>query len=890
VVTQTAVPYPSRWEADVVLRDGGTGHLRPIRAEDVEDLQRFHLAQSAESVYLRFFAPMPELSDRDLYRFTHVDHVDRVALVITIGGQIRGIGRYDRVEGDTAEVAFTISDPHHGRGLGSVLLEHLAAAARENGVHRFVAEVLPHNRKMIAVFRDAGYEVNHRYEDGVISLSFHIDPSAKLREVMEAREHRAEARSVHSLLNPRSVVLIGASRREGTLGHRILSDILAGDYTGDLYVVHPEADEVLGVPAFPRLVDVPGDVDLAIIGVHDLAVLDVVGGCAKKGVHGLLVISGGFAEESEQGLERQRELVALARANGMRVVGPNSWGLINTSGAVRLNVSLIDHPPEPGRVGLFAQSGASSVSIMQAMSQRGLGVSTFVSSGNRADVSANDCLQYWEEDQDTDVVGMYVESMGNPRKFSRIARRLSRVKPVIVVKSGRSGFVVPPGHQVRASLAPRQAFDALLAQSGCIRVENIRQLFDVAHLLTTQPLPAGPRVAVVANSHALAALITDELTGWGLQLARSPMILATAAPAREVRSAMDAAFADQAVDAVVAAFVPPLAPHAPDLAEVLSTASSSARQPVVACLLGMPGTPEARVGQRAVPSYPSPEEAVGALAAAIRYQAWRSRDPGTRVDPQDCDRDGANDLVDRLLRAHPGGVELDPVTAADLLARYGIRVWPSLPVHDHRDGTRAAERLGWPVVLKATVGDLYHRAAPSHVRLDIGGPSELAEHLQSMRRALGPQADAGLVVQAMAPSGVACVVGSVEDPLFGPVVSFGVAGDAIDLLDDVVYRIPPLTDDDVVDLVASLRCAPKLFGHRASTAVDVQGLYDVITRVSCLADDLPEVAQLELRPVIVAEHTVCVLGARVRLVADAGRTEGGVRAMSQAGSPFSAPS
>jgi acyl-CoA synthetase (NDP forming)/RimJ/RimL family protein N-acetyltransferase len=880
VATQTAVPYPSRWEADVVLRDGRTAHLRPIRGEDLDGLQRFHQAQSAESVYLRFFAPMPELSLRDLHRFTHVDHVDRVALVITIGDQIRGVGRYDRVEGETAEVAFTISDPHHGRGLGSVLLEHLAAAARENGIHRFVAEVLPQNRKMIAVFRDAGYEVNHRYEDGVISLSFHIDPSAKLREVMEAREHRAEARSVHALLNPTSVVLIGASRGEGTIGHRILSGILAGHYTGDLYVVHPFADAVLGVRAYRHLGDVPGDIDLAIIAVPDPAVLEVVGGCADKGVQGLLVVSGGFAEAGEQGLERQRELVALARAQGMRVVGPNSWGLINTAEAVRLNVSLIDRPPAPGRVGLFAQSGASSVSIMEALSRRGLGVSTFVSSGNRADVSANDCMQYWEEDEDTDVVGMYLESMGNPRKFSRIARRLSRTKPVIVVKSGRSGFVVPPGHEVRASLAPRQAFDALLAQSGCIRVENIRQLFDIAQFMTTQPLPAGPRVAVVANSHALAVLIADELTGWDLQLARPPAVVAALASAPEFRSAMDAAFADEGVDAVVAAFVPPLATRAAELTEMLSKASSSARQPVVACLLGMSGVRDALDGERTVPSYPSPEEAVRTLAAATRYQAWRGRALGIRVDPQGCDRDGAHELVDSLLRAHPAGLELDPVTAADLLGRYGIRVWPSLPVHDFRDGARAAERLGYPVALKATLGDLYHRAAPSHVRLDIGGPSELAEQLHGMRRALGSQADAGLVVQAMAPAGVACVVRSVEDPLFGPVVSFGVAGDAIDLLDDVVYRIPPLTDDDVVDLVASLRCAPKLFGHRAATAVDVQGLYDVITRVSCLADDLPEVAQLELRPVMVAEHEVCVLGARVRLVADAGRTEGGVRAMS----------
>ncbi|HEX2808673.1 MAG TPA: GNAT family N-acetyltransferase, partial [Kineosporiaceae bacterium] len=570
--TPVMVPYPSEWEADVVLRDGGTAHLRPIRPEDTEDLQRFHLAQSPESVYLRFFAPMPRLSDKDLHRFTHVDHVERVAMVVTVGNEIIGIGRYDRIDNGTAEVAFNISDAHHGRGLGSVLLEHLAAAARENGVHRFVAEVLPQNRKMIGVFRDAGYEVSHRYDDGVISLSFKIDPTEKSLAVMESREHRAEARSVRSLLNPTSVVLIGASRREGTIGHRMLSDMVDGGFTGALHVVHPEADEVLGVPAFRRMADIPGDVELAVIAVPGPSVIDVVTDCAAKGVHGLVVISGGFAEEGPDGLLRQRALVSLARANGMRVVGPNSWGLINADETVRLNVSLMAQLPEPGRVGLFAQSGATSVSILDSVSRRGLGVSTFVSSGNRADVSANDCMQYWEEDEHTDVVGMFIETIGNPRKFSRIARRLSRTKPVIVVKSGRSGLGVPPGHAVRESRVPAKAFDALLVQSGCIRVKNIRQLFDVAHFVTSQPLPEGRRVAVVANSNGLAALLTDALASWQLELIRAPAVLPTVAAPEEFRTALEAAFAADDVDAVVAAFVPPLAAHAADVADMLSKA------------------------------------------------------------------------------------------------------------------------------------------------------------------------------------------------------------------------------------------------------------------------------------------------------------------------------
>jgi acyl-CoA synthetase (NDP forming)/RimJ/RimL family protein N-acetyltransferase len=878
--TPIMVPYPSDWEADVVLRDGGTAHLRPIRPEDTEELQRFHLAQSPESVYLRFFAPMPRLSERDLHRFTHVDHVERVAMVVTFGGEIIGIGRYDRIEDGTAEVAFNISDAHHGRGLGSVLLEHLAAAARENGVHRFVAEVLPQNRKMIGVFRDAGYEVNHRYDDGVISLSFQIDPTEKSLAVMESREHRAEARSVRSLLSPTSVVLIGASRREGTIGHRMLSDMVDGGFTGALYVVHPEADEVLGVPAFRRMADIPGDVELAVIAVPGPSVLDVVTECAAKGVRGLLVISGGFAEEGPEGLLRQRALVSLARANGMRVVGPNSWGLINADATVRLNVSLMAQLPEPGRVGLFAQSGATSVSILDSVARRGLGVSTFLSSGNRADVSANDCMQYWEEDEHTDVVGMYIESIGNPRKFSRIARRLSRTKPVIVVKSGRSGLGVPPGHAVRKSRVPEKAFDSLLEQSGCIRVKNLRQLFDVAHFVTTQPLPEGRRVAVVANSHGLTALLTDALASWQLDLIRPPAVLPTVAAPEEFQAALEAAFAADDVDAVVAAFVPPLAAHAADVAEMLSKVSSSARQPVVACFLGMSGIREQLAGARSVPTYPSPEEAVRALAKVTQYKDWLDRDPGTRVDPEGCDRAGAKALVENLLLEHPEGLELDPDRAGELLGLYGIHVWPALPVTDHRDAAEAANRLGWPVALKTTAPHLRHRADLGGVRLGIGGPTELADHLLSMRHNLGPLGGGDFVVQRMAPAGVACVIRSVEDPLFGPVVSFGVAGDAIELLDDVAHRIPPLTGNDVIDLVDSVRASPKLFGHRGAQPLDVAGLYDLLCRVSCLADDLPEIAQLELNPVIVAEEAVSALGAVVRLAPDPGRTDAGVREMS----------
>lgn len=859
-----------------MLRDGATAHLRPINPDDAGSLERFHDGQSAESIYLRFFAPMPHLSARDVYRFTHVDHVDRVAFVATLGDAIVGIARYDRMDDTSAEVAFNISDAHQGRGLSSVLLEHLAAAARENGIGRFVAEVLPRNRKMLTVFREAGYEMASHFDDGVISVQFDIDPTDRSLAVMEAREHRAEARSMERLLNPGSVAVIGASRRAGTVGHRLLIDLLAGGFTGRLHVVHPKADVVLGVPAVRRLDQLTETVDLAVVAVPAEGVLDIVRECAAIGVRGLVVVSSGFAETGARGLARQGELVRVARANGLRVVGPNSWGLINAARSVRLNVSLAPELPVEGRLGLFSQSGGLSVAVLDAVARRGLGLSTFLSAGNRADVSGNDCMQYWEEDPNTDAVGLYLESFGNPRKFSRIARRLARIKPVIVLKSGISGLGVPPGHSVRAGLAPREAFDSMLRQSGCIRVETLNHMLDVAQLVLNQPLPAGPRVGIVGNSDALGTLIADACVSWGLEVVHGPVALHPQADPDQFRTALTAAFAQNNVNAVVAAFIPPIATDADEVARVLSDVSSRHPIPVVVCFLGMSG-----VTAGAIPSYSTPEEAVRALATVERYSAWRRRDPGRRVEPADVDLPRARSIVAEAL-AEPDSEPdsepeseplLDPVTAAALLAAFGITLWPQLPIRDPETAVEAAEQLGYPVALKATAPHLRHRVDLGGVRLNIDDAEELREDVAQLRELLAPLGGNSLVVQRMAPPGVACVIRSVEDPLFGPVVSFGLAGDASELLGDVAHRIPPLTDVDIADLVRSVRAAPKLFGHHGAAPVDVAALEDLLGRVACLADELPEVAELELNPVVVAGQGLAVLHAEIRLARPTERSD-----------------
>ncbi|WP_432495674.1 GNAT family N-acetyltransferase [Kineococcus gypseus] len=882
------VGYPTRWEADVVLRDGGTAHVRPIRPSDADLVAAFHSRQSEESRYLRFFAPMPRLSARDLERFTNVDHVDRVALVATVGEDIVGIARFDAApprEGSprSAEVAFNISDDHQGRGLGSVLLEHLAAAARERGIRRFTADVLPQNAKMIGVFREAGFEVRQGYSDGVLDVSFAIDPTERSVDVMRAREQRAEARSVQALLSPSSVVVVGASRTPGSVGHRLLADVVTGGFTGEVHAVNAEAEPgelLLGVPVLRSVRDLPGPVDLAVVAVPAAAVVATVADCASQGVRGLVVVSSGFAETGPEGLERQRELVRIARANGMRVVGPNSYGVVNTDPAVRLNASLYADTPPAGRFGLFSQSGALAVTVLSSAQRRGLGLSTFVSAGNRADVSGNDLMQFWLDHEGTAAVGLYLESVGNPRKFSRVARTLARKKPVVVVKSGASGFGVPPGHAVRASRAPFEAVDSMLRQAGVIRVENVHQLFDVAQVAVHQPLPQGPRVAIVGNSDALGTLAADACVSWGLQVVRGPSAVAPYAPVEAFTAALESAFADPGVDAVVASWVPPTPAPDPAVAAAVARTAAAGAKTTVTCFLGTrslsAAVADATEGVPAdapvVPSYPTPEDAVRALAAVVRYAQWRRRDRGHPLAPRGVDLRAARALVERALAASPDGVELGPEDTAALLAAGGVDLLARAEVRGVEEAVAAAERLGWPVALKTVGEDLAGRQDLRGVRLGITNPVALAEAVADMRQVFGERADV-LAVQHMAGLGVPCLVRSTEDPLFGPVVSFGVEGDPIDLMGDVAYRIPPLTDVDVADLVRSVKAAPKLFGHRGSPVMDVDALEDVVARVAVLADALPEVAELRLSPVLVAERGARVLGASVTLAPPQGRAD-----------------
>ncbi|MEU0381396.1 GNAT family N-acetyltransferase [Streptomyces cyaneofuscatus] len=930
--------YPDHWEADVVLRDGGTARIRPITTDDAERLVSFYEQVSDESKYYRFFAPYPRLSDRDVHRFTHHDYVDRVGLAVTIGGEFIGTVRYDRINdqgrpasapADEAEVAFLVQDAHQGRGVASALLEHIAAVARERGIRRFAAEVLPANNKMIKVFRDAGYTQRRSFEDGSVHLTLDLEPTEKSLAVQRGREQRAEARSVQRLLAPGSVAVIGTGRTPGGVGRTVLRNLLAAGFTGRTYAVNRAFDEGLatldGVPAHRSLGEIDEQVDLAVIAVPAHRVPEAVADCGEHGVQGLVVLSAGYAERGSAGRELQRELVRQARSYGMRIIGPNAFGIINTAESVRLNASLAPESPARGRIGLFTQSGAIGIALLSGLHRRGAGLSSFISAGNRADVSGNDFLQYSFEDQDTDVALLYLESLGNPRKFTRLARRTAAVKPVVVVKGARHSGTNPPGHAVPVSRIPDATVSALMRQAGVIRVDTVTEMVDAGLLLAGQPLPAGPRVAILGNSESLGLLTYDACLAEGLR-PRPPIDLTTAASPQDFRDALAEALADGTCDAVIVTAIPwvgengeaetgdgevlaaalhgaaaksPAKPVAVvhveigGLAEALAAASSTAAprtRPTT--LAAQPSGPpaatapaenapqEAAAAEEAdrtertpgrIPAYPAAERAVRALAEAVKYAQWRRQaaTPGKVPEFLDetTDEPGAAALIDTLLGATPDprGRPLTHDEARELLGRYGIPVRPTLPAPDPETAVAAAARLGYPVALKTTAPHLRHRADLGGVRLDLADEDALRRAYGEFTELLGKPAELLPVVQSMAPRGVDTVVRASIDAAAGAILSFGLAGAPSELLGDTAHRLVPATDRDAAELIRSIKAAPVLFGWRGSAPVDTPALEELLLRLSRLVDDHPEVVSVALEPVVVAPQGLTVLGASVRL-------------------------
>src|SRR5690625_2129194 len=627
-------------------------HIRPIRPDDDVALQAMHQRQSPQSQYFRFFAPMDRLSAGDLHRFTHVDHQDRVALVLTRGSDILAVGRFDRLEDDptVAEVAFYVSDAEHGRGLGSVLLEHLAAAGRERGVARFTAEVLPANSRMIRVFRDAGYDVSQVLEDGILQVNFQIEETGRSWAVMAEREQHAESRSMRALLAARSVVVIGLGGPEQVYAERTAAAIRAGTFTGALHLVSLEEDPtaLASLDQLAASVDEQDRPELAVVAGEASAVIDIVPRLAELGVHALVVLSGGFAEQDAAGRRRQAELLQRTRAAGMRLLGPASYGLVATGPAGRL-----DAVPRAGigrgGLGLFCQSAASGGALLAAAARRGVGVRSFVSAGNRADISGNDTLQAWQDDPEIRAAVVNLESIGNARKFSRIARRLSARTPLVTVVSGQTGQQVPPGHTVRTSREPHRVLAQMLDQAGVIRARGTHEMLDLVQLFLTQPLPTGARVAVLGNSPALTSTVEGAARSHGLEPTAGGAVhpLATA---EDYAARLAELAARDAWDALVVVHAPPLGGRDDTIARAVAEAAADSDRPVLASIEGLRGlTPELTAGGRVVPAYATGSDAIAGLAGAVTQARWRVAERGELLDPSGIAPARARELLAPLL-------------------------------------------------------------------------------------------------------------------------------------------------------------------------------------------------------------------------------------------------
>ena len=723
--------YPIEWEADVVLSNGRPVHLRPITPGDTERMQAFHKSLSPETIYFRYFTSKPFLTERELHHFTHVDYVDRVAFVAVVNDEIVGVGRYDRINESDAEIAFSIRDEYQGRGLGSVFLEHLAAAARDRGISRFVAEVLPENRRMINTFKEAGYTIAQRYEDHVLAISFAIASTEESRAVSLAREHRAEARSVQLLMTPASVAVIGASDSPGNVGRQLVHSLVHGGFKGQVIPVHPTASAVLGMACVRSLRDV-GHVDLAIVAVPARQVLAAVADAALAGISGLIVVGRGFGDAGAEGMRLQAELLAYCRAQGIRLVGPNALGLINTDPSISMNASLAPSMPGDGAIGFFSQSGALGGSILSRLEQRGLGLSAFVSAGNRADVSGNDLLQYWESDERTRIILLYLESFGNPRKFARLVRRIAATKPVLMVQVGGAGLHLPSGHRAERTRLSEHAIDDILQASGPVVFDSIDEMLNLAGVLDSQPLPAGTGIAVVGNSEALLVLAGNAAHRIGCDLAAGPITLPTVQDPEGYRPAVRRVLEEERVDALLLIHTPGTGGSRDrEIREMVLEEGHAVAKPVLAVMQDSNASFRIADG---VPTFLDVEDAVKALGALQGYEHWRETladdpEPPEVVDVETIGRiiasaleRGEQHLTDRDARAllAAAGLPLQAIPATGLVGR-GCTL---TLVMDPQFGPVCGVGVADPIA--AVLDDIVYRLAPMH-------PNHAADAVASMR-------------------------------------------------------------------------------------------------------------------------------------------------------------
>ena len=882
----TATALPQIREVDVALRDGSTVHVRPAGPHDFDRLRLFLENLSQESRWFRFFSGGVNL---DAAARNAADPSGGLSLVAVTGADATVVGQGMYIDGPagSAEVAFAVADAWQGHGIATVLLAHLAQAAAAAGVDTFTATVLPANHRMLDVFHQSGFPVSVRREPGSLELELPTSLSRDARRLFEDRQRAADVAAVAHVLRPASVAVIGASRRRGTVGGEVVHNLLAAGFAGELHLVNARSAEVAGRPAVPNVGDIEGDVELAIIAVPAAGVLEAARACAEKGVRALVVLTAGFSEVGAEGQARQDELVAVCRASGMRMVGPNCLGVANPGPSVGLNATFAPGQPPAGSVAFASQSGAFGIAAIDEAAARGIGLSSFVSMGDKADLSGNDFLEYWEQDPDTAVVLLYLESFGNPRRFGRIARRITATKPIVAVKSGRSaaGQRAASSHTGALLAASDVTVDALFAHAGVLRADTVGEMFEVAGLLARQPLPRGDRVAVLTNAGGPGIACADACEAAGLRIealseatrdrlaeglpaeasTANPVDMIAAATAEQYERSLRILLEDDAVDAVVTIFVRPLAERAADVARAIATAADGADRPVLAVWLGA-DTPEA-ADTGAVPRFTTPEEAVRALAHAVKHARRRAAPPEPPLEPAGVDSATAATIVAEGLGR--GGGWLPPAEVERLLQCWGIPTVPSRVVRSAHAAGRAAAALGGPVALKAIAPGVVHKSDAGGVRLGIEGSTAVARAARQMAQAFeeaGTPVE-GFHVQLMAPSGVELIVGAVGDPAFGPLVACGAGGVAVELLGDVQVRLAPLAAPEADEMLRGLKTFPLLDGHRGRPRADLAALRELVLRVAALAATHPTVAELDLNPVIATADGAMVVDARVRLEA-----------------------
>jgi acyl-CoA synthetase (NDP forming)/GNAT superfamily N-acetyltransferase len=863
-------------DVDTLASDGRIVHIRDLGPADVAAIRMLHDRASDRSIYRRYFTPSRETARRYIDHLVAPDTVG-FALGAFTGDQLVGIGSVEPIDGQRAEFALLVLDQEQHGGIGTLLLEHLIAEARGRGVRRFVGEVLAGNAPMLEVMRDLGFAATTRFTGGEAHIEFALDIAADVVVAISDREQSAGLASLRPLLAPRSVAVVGAGERSGTVGHEVLRNLLDAGFTGPVYAVNPKRSAVLGVRCVPSAAELPEPVDLAVIALPAGKVAGAVRDCGARGVRAAVLLGSGFGEAGPEGAALQNEVLDIARTYGMRLLGPNCIGVLNTDPAIKLNATFGPPSGPSGPLAVLAQSGAFGVSLLGAAAEVGLGVSQFASIGNKIDVGGNDLLLAWAQDPRTRVVAAYLESIGDPRRFARIARRVSGSKPILVVKSGRTAVGRQAGLSHTAAAASSEvAIDALFRAAGAIRMRTMRELVDAARVLCDVPLPRGPRVAIVGNSGGPEILAADAASDAGLVVpafddatrdvlqkmgvpTQNPLDLGAAVQPGTAEAVLRAVAASAAVDIVLTVFTEIAITDASEMVAAIARVAAETDKPVVAVAVGAPASTRDLAGRPwRLPVFTFPEEAAAALGVAHRYAQQRVVAYRTPSRPEGVDAEAARALVDRALRA--GQAWLTPEDAFELLRLYGVPVCPHAVVSDVDAAVAAATRLGYPLAVKVAAAGV-HKTETGGVRLGVADDASLRAAVADLL----PRGGGRVLLQPMIVGGTELIVGSVHDAQCGPLVMIGAGGVLTDVLGDRAFGLAPLTDLDAQALVDSLRSARLLDGYRGAPVVPRALVQDLLVRVGALVDDIPEIAELDVNPVIARADGLFAVDARIRL-------------------------